>query len=239
VTVTGESDRSREERLREIFFEYCGFVSRSLRHHRLGEPMASDALVDVFRVVHARLDDFDRERSMKSWLVGIVTHVAGEMRARGGIGAGEPSHPSDLMSAFVAALPGEGCAVFLLVNLEHMSPAEVADALAVEVDEVYAQLKREEQLLKVMGKRRGLALDEHTRNDHIARYRERVSPDETAELRAMNRLAASLGMQPLAVRPRPQVAPPPRPPPPKWPIALAAALFLLTAGAIAIAVAWP
>lgn len=234
TTLTPESS----DRLREIFFQYCGFVSRSLRHHRLAEPLASEALLEVFRVVHTRLDDFDPSRSMRSWLVGIITHVAQEMRARGGIAGGEPSHPSDLMSAFVAALPGEGCAVFLLVHLEQMTPAEVADALAVDVDEVYERLKREEQLLKVMAKRRNLALDDATRRQHIERYRERVSPDEAAELRAMNKLAVSLGMAPLSVRPRPRVEPPKPVRKSKWPLAVAAAGLLLIA-AIVVVVVWP
>lgn len=227
------------DRLQQIFFRYCGFVSRSLRHHRLAEPLASEALIEVFRIVHARLEDFDRSRSMRSWLVGIVTHVAKEMRARGGIAGGEPSHPSDLMSAFVAALPGEGCAVFLLVHLESMTPAEVADALAVDADEIYERLKREEQLLKVMAKRRNLALDDTTRNQHIERYRERVSPDEAAELRMMNKLAVSLGMEPLSIRPRPRVEPPKPAPKSKWPLAIAAGVLLVAAVAIVVVVAWP
>jgi len=64
----------------QIYKEYADFVWRNAR--RLGVPAASaeDVLQEVFIVVQRRRADYDGRAPMRSWIFGILVHVARRYR---------------------------------------------------------------------------------------------------------------------------------------------------------------
>jgi RNA polymerase sigma-70 factor (ECF subfamily) len=64
----------------QIYREYADFVWRNAR--RLGVPASSaeDVLQEVFIVVQRRSADFDGRAPMRSWIFGILVHVARRYR---------------------------------------------------------------------------------------------------------------------------------------------------------------
>ncbi len=66
--------------LRQIYAEHFRGVWRNL--HRLGVPDSAldDAVQDVFLVVHRRRSEFAGRSSLRTWIFGIVLHVAKDYR---------------------------------------------------------------------------------------------------------------------------------------------------------------
>src|SRR5262245_15446282 len=73
----------------ELYEEHFDFVWRSVR--RLGVPGASmdDAVQDVFLVVHNKRDEFEGRSTVKTWIFGIVVHVARAHRRRRSLAGGD------------------------------------------------------------------------------------------------------------------------------------------------------
>src|SRR5450631_4356797 len=68
--------------LHEIYQRHADFVWRTLRRLGVREAEASDAVQDVFVVVHAKLGQFEGRSSMTTWLFTICRTVARERRRR-------------------------------------------------------------------------------------------------------------------------------------------------------------
>ncbi len=141
--------------LREIYVGYFHGVWRNLR--RLGVPDAvlDDAVQDVFLVVHRRYAEFARRSSLKTWIFGIVLHVAKDYRratrrhaARTERYAQAVENNSDihgpaeeaerreavrLLHAILEKLRYEERAVFVLVELEELSVREAATACSLSL----------------------------------------------------------------------------------------------------------
>ena len=80
----------------DVYEEHFEFVWRSVR--RLGVPEAAldDAVQDVFVVVHRRGSEFEGRSSVRTWLFGIVVHVARAYRRRRAIeNAADPDTLAD------------------------------------------------------------------------------------------------------------------------------------------------
>lgn len=145
--------------LPDVYREHHGFVWRSLYHLGLPRAHVDDAVQDVFIVVHRRLHEFDGRTTLRNWLYGIARRVASQYR-RGAERSAQrlrvvpPSDPAvpdaregarleaaQLVRKFLDELDDEKREVFLLAELEGMSANEVADALALNVNTVYARLR--------------------------------------------------------------------------------------------------
>jgi RNA polymerase sigma-70 factor (ECF subfamily) len=146
--------------LEHVYRDHFAFVWRSLL--RLGIPRSSveDVAQDVFLVVRRRLVDYDPSRSLPAWLFGIVRRVASEWRRSTGRAqrrldllppppAGESADRSaelgeaaELVRRFLAELDEDWRMVFVLSELEGLSGTEIADALALNRNTVYARQRK-------------------------------------------------------------------------------------------------
>jgi RNA polymerase sigma-70 factor (ECF subfamily) len=150
----------------EQVYEACvGFVFRTARRLGIAEESVDDVVQEVFVVVHRRLGDFDGRVSWKSWVYGILARVAANHRrmtrrretfvALSADGEPEGVAPSDEGPAHIAErqeaarwvlrildmLDDQKREVLVLSELEHMSLAEVANAIGSNVNTVYSRLK--------------------------------------------------------------------------------------------------
>ncbi|MCH9682864.1 MAG: sigma-70 family RNA polymerase sigma factor [Deltaproteobacteria bacterium] len=142
-----------------LYRQHTGMVRRALR--QLGVPGAhlDDAVQDVFVVLHRRIDDFQRERSLKNWLWGIARGVASGYRRsafrreRLHAALPAPSGPdpldwgvarqqaNDVLDQFLGSLDADKCAVFVLSEIEGRRGPEIAALLDVNLNTVYARLR--------------------------------------------------------------------------------------------------
>ncbi len=143
-----------------LYAEHLDTVWRGLRS--LGVPAASveDAAQDVFMAVHRRLADFAGRSSERTWIFGIVLHVARNHRRRerrkGGHGpfdqepAGRGPGPDEEaetaesvehLARLLEALDETKREVFVLGEVEQMTAPEIAEALGINVNTVYSRLR--------------------------------------------------------------------------------------------------
>jgi len=142
--------------------EHFTFVWRCLR--TLGVPRAQldDAAQEVFLVVHRRLDTFEGKASFRSWLFGIVRHVAFNQRrsvrrksgrcepldsdlrcgAPGPHESAEGSEAAAFLERFLMSLEQKKREVFALAVIEELSIPEVSEALGIPLNTAYTRLRR-------------------------------------------------------------------------------------------------
>jgi RNA polymerase sigma-70 factor, ECF subfamily len=144
--------------------EHFAFVWRSLR--RLGVPPASldDASQEVFIVVHKRRLDYDGVTAARAWLFGIARRVSARHRRLGASERGavfdESVHPAShpdpqqaalqvesdaLVQRCLAALDEDKRCAFILGELEGLRGSEIAEALSLNINTVYARLRAARQ----------------------------------------------------------------------------------------------
>lgn len=143
----------------DVYEEHFEFVWRSVR--RLGVPEAAldDAVQDVFVVVHRRAAEFEGRSSVRTWLFGIVVHVARAYRRRRVVeNAADPdtlpdSRPPSQEAAMQAAeamrllhevldtLDDDKREVLVLMELEEMTAPEAAEVLSIKLNTVYTRLR--------------------------------------------------------------------------------------------------
>ncbi len=150
--------------LRQIYAEHFRGVWRNL--HRLGVPDSAldDAVQDVFLVVHRRRSEFAGRSSLRTWIFGIVLHVAKDYRraarrhamrvqryADAVVPGAERSEPSEdaerreanrLLHLILEEMDDEQRAVFVLVELEQLSVREAAAASAMSLATCQRRLRR-------------------------------------------------------------------------------------------------
>jgi RNA polymerase sigma-70 factor (ECF subfamily) len=149
-----------------LYDAHVDFVWRSARRLGVDDEAADDVVQQVFVVVHRRLSEFEGRASVKSWLFAILLRVVQDhrrsLRRKSPHRSGEAVDPDDLPAATVASDPYEALsraeasrlinqllecldkdrrAVFVMAELEQMTPAEIAEALEVDVRVVYARLR--------------------------------------------------------------------------------------------------
>lgn len=144
--------------------EHFAFVWRTLR--RLGVPPASldDAAQEVFIVVHKRRLDYDGVTAARAWLFGIARRVSARHRRAGAIergaafdenvhAAGQPDpqqaalqlEEGALVQRCLGALDEDKRCAFILAELEGFRGPEIAEALSVNINTVYARLRAARQ----------------------------------------------------------------------------------------------
>lgn len=155
--------------------QYFTFVWRCLRS--LGVPRAQldDAAQEVFLVVHRRLDTFEGNSSFRSWLFGILRHVAFNQRrtvkrktgrsepldsnlrstAPGPHESAEATEAAAFLERFLAGLEQKKREVFALAVLEELSIPEVSEALGIPLNTAYTRLRRaREEFRRALEERR-------------------------------------------------------------------------------------
>jgi len=146
--------------LEEVYRRHFAFVWRSLL--RLGIPRSAveDVAQDVFLVVRRRLVDYDPSRSLPAWLFGIVRRVASEWRrstgraqrrldllppppeGEGADRSAELGEAAEFVRRFLGELDEDWRMVFVLSELEGLSGTEIAEALAMNRNTVYARQRK-------------------------------------------------------------------------------------------------
>ena len=156
----------------DLYEEHFDFVWRAVR--RLGVPSASvdDAVQDVFVVVHRRAATFEGRSSVRTWLFGIVLHVARDHRRRRKMDAledpdavvdtrsasphahAEAAEARRLLHEVLDKLDDERREVFVLIELSEMTAPEAAEALGVGLNTVYSRLRAARQAFDAEVQRR-------------------------------------------------------------------------------------
>ncbi len=140
------------------------FVWRSVRKMGIPEPRIEDVVQDVFIVVSRQLDAFEGRSSVRTWLYGIAFRVAQEDHRRrvkesraaptvvesptGPEAYAERVQAAQLLHELLAELPEEQRVVFVMAELEGLSPAEIAEATEVGINTVYSRLRRAREHLE-------------------------------------------------------------------------------------------
>ena len=153
-----------------VYDTYFPFVWRSVRRLGVPERAVDDVVQDIFVVVHRRLGDFEGRSSVKTWLFGIVLRTVRDHRRTlrrkpGQLGApqcdgtdgdmerlttsnDDGPHESAaraqavrLLHAVLDTLDDEKREVFVLAELEQMAVPEIAKAIDVNANTVYARLR--------------------------------------------------------------------------------------------------
>lgn len=143
----------------EVYEGQFEFVWRSLR--RLGVAVSSldDATQEVFLVVHRRLHEFEGRARLTTWLFRIALNIAEHHKRRAArkptdvlpdTVASNTRSPQDvlverqeyeLVYTLLGKLDDEKRTVFVMAELEEMSPNDIADVLHVPVNTVYSRLR--------------------------------------------------------------------------------------------------
>lgn len=147
------------EIFRALYDTHFAYVWRTLLHFGVPEAAAEDAAQEVFVTLHRRLDDYDGQTPIRSWLWGMCRRIAltqrrGLARAhRRSLAAPPPtaSIPPDaalerkravvFMEDFLASLPDDLRDVFVMMEIEGLSAPEAAAALGAKVNTVYSRLR--------------------------------------------------------------------------------------------------
>lgn len=148
----------------EAYQRELDYLIGSLR--RLGVPYSDteDVLHEVFLVMLARWDDYDRTRPLRPWLFGIAFRVASTQRRKGTreVLGGEheaedqrqgpdddvaAKQDRELLLAALAQVPLERRAVLIMHELDETSMKDIAQQLAVPLFTAYSRLRKARQEL--------------------------------------------------------------------------------------------
>jgi RNA polymerase sigma-70 factor (ECF subfamily) len=147
--------------LAEVYETYFDFVWRSARRLGVASLHVDDVVQEVFLVVHRRLAEFEGRSSLKTWLFGITRRIVRDHRRSARrkpcepLGAIEPvdlgaqgadaqlsqQQDAQLLHALLDELDEDKREAFVLSELEQMSGPEIAEALDVNLNTVYARLR--------------------------------------------------------------------------------------------------
>lgn len=148
---------------RQVYDEHFRFVWRSLYRLGVSDSDVPDVLQEVFVVIHRKLESFEGNAKMTTWIFGICMRVASEYRRRV---TSRPEAAIDAISAEVRdesgrdpvqqmmnqqrkemlyrlldKLPEDQRAVFVLFELEGLSGDEVAELVSAPVGTVRSRLR--------------------------------------------------------------------------------------------------
>jgi len=142
-----------------LYRTHSPMIRRALKQLGIGDGQLDDATQEVFMVLHRRIHDFDKTRSLKNWLWGIAKGVASthrrserrRSRLQAAWGGGPSAHERDrdqarreavhTLARVLGQLDEPMCAVFIMADVQGYSGPEIADRLAVNINTVYSRLR--------------------------------------------------------------------------------------------------
>jgi RNA polymerase sigma-70 factor, ECF subfamily len=145
--------------LEAVYREHFSATWRVLRRLGVEQAQLDDATQDVFLVVHKKLDSFDAQAPLRSWIFGIAVRIASEYRRRGKRARTEPLDeamadvaPSPaklselqesvrLLHEVLSTLDEKKRSVFVLAELEQLSVPEIARVLGENLNTVYSRVR--------------------------------------------------------------------------------------------------
>jgi RNA polymerase sigma-70 factor (ECF subfamily) len=142
---------------REFYREHFDFVWRSVGRLGVDRSAIDDVVQEVFLAAYRRLGTYDGRAPARAWLFGIALNVVrmahrGESRHRRRVEAVQRDAPEptdsthhhaalDQLGQLLAVLDDEQRTVVILIEIEDMSPRDVAAGLGVSVNTVYSRLR--------------------------------------------------------------------------------------------------
>ena len=170
----------------EVYETQFSFVWRSVLSRGVSRPAVDDVVQEVFMVVHRKLSTFEGRSSMRTWLWTIVRRVVRDyLQKHGNAPTGEPlgdDHASTLQGPAEALDQKDAAAlldqllsrmtdmqreVFIMYEIEEMTGAEIAEALAVNENTVRTRLRAARQIFgsAVLSQRAGKMWGGNGRSD--------------------------------------------------------------------------
>jgi RNA polymerase sigma-70 factor (ECF subfamily) len=166
ASSVGELARAETLTFASVYATYFAFAWRNVR--RMGVPDAAldDVVQEVFVAVHKRLSSFEQRSSLRSWMVGIIVRCVHRHRrttrrkSPHTLDREPPTDPETLRDESIC--PQEAAAraeagrivhdlldqldedkrtVLVLVEFEHLSAGEIAEALGIGINTVYSRLR--------------------------------------------------------------------------------------------------
>lgn len=161
-------------RFEALYEDNFAVAWRLLRALGVTPASIDDAVQDVFLAAYRQLQSFEARSSARTWLCGIVCHVAANYRrrerrkggllpldaalaskARGPLEQLEQSQAWQLVSAFLESLDEGKRVVYALCRIEGQSAPEIAEVLQIPVNTVYSRLHAAEAALQKFLSARG------------------------------------------------------------------------------------
>jgi RNA polymerase sigma-70 factor (ECF subfamily) len=150
VRAVSEPARRLPLRVDQVYEAHVDFVWRSARSLGVREHHVDDVVQEVFVVVQRRLAEFEGRSDIKTWLFGITrsrsqTEQSAELAdpsaacAESQLAALEGAK---LLYALLDELDPDLREVFVLTELEEMSGPDIAEALDLQLSNVYARVRR-------------------------------------------------------------------------------------------------
>lgn len=150
----------------QVYDAQLDFVWRSARRLGVDDGAVDDVVQQVFLVVHRRLHEFEGRSSTKTWLFAILLNAVREhkrtLRRKSPHREGAATDPDTLVDPRAAnnperalerveasrmidelleSLEGDKRVVFVMAELEQMTPAEIAHATGLDAKAVYSRLR--------------------------------------------------------------------------------------------------
>jgi RNA polymerase sigma-70 factor (ECF subfamily) len=155
-----------------IYRANVDYVWRVISRLGVAPETIADVVQEVFLVVHRRLADFDARASMRAWLAGICrgvvrNHMRSVARRHRRLQLLVPQRSPTtcpeietmelgrMVADVLDALDEDQRLALVLIDIEGLSPAEVASVLGISRNTVYSRLRLAREKL-----RRKLELDE-------------------------------------------------------------------------------
>lgn len=172
-----------------VYRAHHAFVWRTVRHLGVDPDRIDDAVQDTFLVVHRRLGEFEGRAALRTWLFEIARRVAGRYRRTAAreaprrcevpeLTTGERpdedlarAEAAEILQEFLDELDRDKSVVFIMAELEQRRAPEIAEALALNLNTVYARLRAARQLLD----RKIQRLQARERRPHVRRAAEVVA----------------------------------------------------------------
>lgn len=170
----------------EVYDTQFSFVWRSTLSRGVPRAAVDDVVQEVFMVVHRKLGTFEGRSSLRTWLWTIVRRVVRDyLQKHGNAPAGEPlveDHASTaqgpaealdqkdaaaVLDRLLARMSDVQREVFVMYEIEEMTGAEIAEALAVNENTVRTRLRAARQIFSsgVLGERTGQLWGGYGRSD--------------------------------------------------------------------------
>jgi RNA polymerase sigma-70 factor (ECF subfamily) len=151
-----------------VYDEHAPFVWRTLRRLGVADAALDDVFQEIFLVVHRRLAEFEGRSSLRTWLFGVALHVVRRHRrtthrkarhlesdaeldavpdsARTGpLEQAAKTEAVRVLRALLDELDDEKREVFVMIELEQMPAAEIAEVLGINVNTVHSRLRAARQ----------------------------------------------------------------------------------------------
>ncbi len=163
--AAGSLEPMREEATFEsVYSHYVDFVWRSALRLGVDSAAADDVVQQVFLVVYRRLDGFEWQSTLRTWLFAILLRVVRghrrSMRRKSphlahesvdpdlvADGSGNPhdalsrAEASRTIDILLDSLTGDKRIVFVMAELEEMTAAEISIATGLNANAIYSRLR--------------------------------------------------------------------------------------------------